>query len=149
MASFRYIRSLKAVSILSASLVAASIFGAAPASAAGSWSVEAPTQATQVSTLVKKDFGGYTLQLRYGRYGGKGWIWARITDIDSDMSGDNLWIKVHNRASDAEVSKWTSINGKKTTFSVAYRYRADHTFQACEKNNILGGSPAVCITHRI
>ncbi|MEV0613540.1 hypothetical protein AB0I81_09465 [Nonomuraea sp. NPDC050404] len=150
MAISKFVRGLTAASLMGASLVGASMFGVSPASATaslgGSWSSSAPSDATGVSAKKEKDFGKYTLQLRYGRYGGQGWIWARITGIETDLSAYIVSLKVTERATGKTASSWKAVNGKRTTYTNAYRYRSNHVFQACYKHNNLGGTP-VCISH--
>ncbi|MFB4270415.1 hypothetical protein [Nonomuraea sp. GTA35] len=143
------IASIGTVGLVAAATLAMST---ASAQAAGYWSESAPKYATNVGTLTSKSVtvtpDTYTIQLRAGKYGGKSYIWARVPNPPGDAGGnDNLFFDVYNPG----TGKWHTSGAtypikSRTTYSKAHQTKAGWGYRACAKDNIMGGSPAKCIT---
>jgi hypothetical protein len=89
-----------------ATAIVASI-GVAPATAAGgptaaaapATSSDAPTKATSVKTRIHSNRSGLgTLQMRYGKYKNKTWIWARI-EKPTKLANDKYEITISAQGS--------------------------------------------------
>ncbi|WP_188189166.1 hypothetical protein [Nonomuraea sp. SYSU D8015] len=142
------IASIGTVGLVAAATLAMST---STAQAASYWSSSAPKYATNVGTVTSKTVtvtpDTYTLQIRSGKWGGNYYLWARVPNPAGDAGdNDNLWLEVYNPT----TKKWTSSGStpikSQTTYSKAHRSIAGWGYKACAKDNILGGSPAKCIT---
>ncbi|WP_043623050.1 hypothetical protein [Nonomuraea candida] len=130
-------RFLQKTSVVAAAGLALSVLGSAPATAASNWNSNPPTSATEVSTRIQISSAFGTLQLRKGKWNGKWWVWARITNPTSTANKSYVLAFVAGgTATDVD------ING--TSYTKAYRLISGKTYKSCIKKAVIGGGYDKC-----
>lgn len=92
------LRRIGGLAVAAVTVATTTILSTGHASAASNWWSD-PNSCTNVKTAVRKDFGGYTVEVRYGTCGGAQYGWGRVTNYGSgayvrfevDVDGDRAF----------------------------------------------------------